>query len=76
MEVRLPKAQTDEGLAVSAEDLARAGITPGSPVVVETEGEGRLLVREQTSAEMDSEVAAGGLVRASSLEELFRKLRS
>lgn len=42
---------------------ARAGIAPGSPVVVETDGENQLRVREQTSAEMDAEVAAGGLAR-------------
>jgi len=74
MEVRLPRAQTDEGLALGAEDLAQAGIAPGSPVVIETEGEGHLVVREQTSSEMDAEIAAGGLAHAETVEELFRKL--
>lgn len=40
--------------------------------MIETEGEGHLVVREQTSAEMDAEIA-GGLAHAETVERLFRK---
>lgn len=42
--------------------------------MMETEGEGLLVVREQGSSEMDAEIAAAGLPQAETVEKLFRKL--